>query len=140
MAFSLSSRRLALAASVFLAGTGAAAAQTMPNAYPVAATPDSAKVYTYVEQMPQLPTGGSIAAIMAAVQARVAPTGGCGGKVFASFIVGPSGVVRDAKIIKGLGASCDETVLAAIRQLPRFKPGRQNRRPVSVVLTVPVTF
>lgn len=140
MNFSPLSRRLALAASIFLAGAGAAAAQTVPNAYQVVHTPDSAKVYTYVEQMPQLPGGGGSAAIMAAIQARVAPTGGCGGKVFASFIVGASGVVRDAKIVKGIGASCDEAVLVAIRGLPRFKAGRQNGRPVSVNFTVPVTF
>ncbi|TPG62393.1 energy transducer TonB [Hymenobacter nivis] len=140
MTFFPSSRRWALAASVLLAATGTAAAQTMPNAVRVAPTRDSSSVYTYVEQMPQLPGGGSNAAIMAAIQARVAPTGGCGGKVFVSFVVGPSGVVREAKIIKGLAASCDEAVLAAVRQLPRFSPGRQNRRPVSVVLTVPITF
>ncbi|MFD1468477.1 energy transducer TonB [Hymenobacter caeli] len=140
MTLSRSSRRLALAASVFLAATGAAAAQTMPNAYQVVHTPDSAKVYTYVEQMPHVPGGGGSAAIVAAIQARVVPTGGCSGRVFASFIVGPSGVVRDAKIIKGLGASCSEAVLTAIHQLPRFEPGRQNGRPVSVIFTVPITF
>ncbi len=138
MTFFPSSRRLALAAIVFLAATAATAAQTMPAAR--VAGHDSSSVYTYVEQMPQLPGGGGSAAIVAAIQARVAPTGGCGGKAFASLVVGPSGVVRDAKIVKGIGASCDEAVLTAIRGLPRFKPGRQNGRPVSVIFTVPVTF
>lgn len=140
MAFPLSPRRLALAAIGFLLATCAAAAQTMPNAVRVVPAPDSTRVYFYVEQMPQVPNGGGSAAIIAAIQARVVPTGGCGGKVFASFIVGPSGVVRDARIVKGIGASCDEAVLTAIRRLPRFKPGRQNGRPVSVSFLVPVTF
>ena len=140
MAFPPSSRRLVLAAIGFLLATCATAAQTMPNAVRVVPAPDSTRVYNYVEQMPQVLNGGGSAAIIAAIQARVVPTGGCGGKVFASFIVGSSGVVHDARIIKGIGANCDEAVLTAIRRLPRLKPGRQNGQPVSVSFFMPFTF
>ncbi|WP_083325922.1 energy transducer TonB [Hymenobacter coccineus] len=140
MAFFFSSRRLVLAASIFLVATCAAAAQTMPNAYQVVHTPDSAKVYTYVEQMPQLPDGGGNAAIIAAIQARVAPAGGCGGKVFVYFVVGPSGTVKDAKVIKGPDGGCNAAVLAAVGKLPRFRSGKQNGKPVAVCYTLPIAF
>lgn len=140
MAFFLSSRRLALAASVFLAATGAAAAQTMPNAYQVVHTPDSAKVYTFVEQMPRLPDDLRTAGVAKAIQARLAPGSGCGGKVFVSFVVGPSGTVKEAKVVKGSNGGCNAAVLAAVGKLPRFSPGKQNGRPVAVVLTIPLEF
>ena len=62
------------------------------------------------------------------------------GRVFVSFIVSETGNVRDSKVVKGIGEGCDEAVLLAVSQLPRFMPGKQNGRPVSVSFTVPVTF
>jgi TonB family protein len=103
------------------------------------------KIYTYVEQMPQLPGGGGSAAVVSAIQSRViypvqAIQQHVEGRVFVSFTVGENGMVRDAKVVKGIGAGCDESVLAAVQQLPQFNPGRQAGRPVSVSFTVPVTF
>lgn len=109
----------------------------MPNAVRVTHVPDSAKVYTYVEQMPQLPGKASI---VASIQERVAPGSGCGGKVYVSFVVGPSGVAKDAKVIKGPNGGCNAAVLAAVGKLPRFRPGRQNGQAVAVIFTVPVAF
>lgn len=110
----------------------------MPNAVRVGPpVPDSAKVYNYVEQMPRLPGKASI---VASIQQAVAPGSGCGGKVFVSFVVGPSGVVKGAKIIKGPAGGCNAAVLAAVGKLPRFSPGKQNGRAVAVVYTIPLTF
>lgn len=103
------------------------------------------KTYTYVEQMPQLPGGGGSAAVVSAIQSRViyppeALRKQLQGRVFVGFTVGPDGLVHGAKIVKGIGAGCDEAVLAAVQQLPRFIPGKQAGRPVAVSFTVPVTF
>lgn len=103
------------------------------------------KIYTYVEQMPQLPGGGGNAAIINAIQSRVmypaqAIQQRVEGRVFVSFTVGENGTVRDARVVKGIGMGCDEAVIAAVRQLPQFTPGRQVGRPVPVSFTVPVTF
>ncbi|GAC1585900.1 MAG: energy transducer TonB [Hymenobacter sp.] len=111
---------------------------------PVAEAVD-AHVYISVEQMPELPGGGGQAAIVAAIQRAVrypslALHNGVEGRVYASFTVNPRGEVIDAKIIKGLGSGLDEETLRAIRALPRFIPGKQNGRDVSVSFTVPVTY
>ena len=113
-----------------------------PGLLPDAAT---GKPYTYVEQMPQLPGGGGTAAIVAAIQKAVrypslALRNGVEGKVFVSFTVDPKGDVTDVKIVKGLGSGLDEETMRAIKTLPRFIPGRQNGREVSVSFTVPVTY
>ena len=103
------------------------------------------KVYVSVEQMPELPSGGGQMAIVAAIQRAVkypamALHNGVEGKVYASFTVNEKGEIVDLKIARGLGSGLDEETLRAIRSLPKFIPGKQNGREVSVSFTVPVTY
>ena len=103
------------------------------------------KVYTYVEQMPELPTGGGQAAIVGAIQKAVryppmALRNQVEGRIFASFTVNPQGDVTDVKVVKGLGSGLDEETIRAIKTLPKFRPGKQNGRAVSVSFTVPITY
>lgn len=103
------------------------------------------KVYTYVEQMPELPGGGGQGAIVAAIQKAVryppmALRNQVEGRIFASFTVNPQGDVTDVKVVKGLGSGLDEETIRAIKTLPKFRPGKQNGRAVSVSFTVPITY
>jgi TonB family protein len=104
------------------------------------------KVYTYVEKMPQLPGGGGQAAIVNTIRQNVeypeSMTKGntTKGRVFAQFMVNAKGEVQETKIVKGLNPALDNAVLASIKQLPRFEPGRQDGKPVAVSFTVPITF
>ena len=103
------------------------------------------KVYTYVEQMPELPNGGGQTAIVAAIQKAVryppmALRNQVEGRIFASFTVNPQGDVVDVKVVKGLGSGLDEETIRAIKTLPKFRPGKQNGRAVSVSFTVPITY
>jgi protein TonB len=107
--------------------------------------PDVSKPYTFVEQMPELPTGGGQLGIVAAIQKAVrypsmALRNQVEGRVYVSFTVDPKGEVTDVKIVKGLGSGIDEETIRAIKTLPRFIPGKQNGREVSVSFTVPVTY
>lgn len=102
-------------------------------------------VYVSVEQMPELPGGGGQSAIVAAIQRAVkypslALHNGVEGRVYASFTVNAKGDVTDVKIVKGLGSGLDEETLRAIKTLPKFIPGKQNGREVSVSFTVPITY
>lgn len=132
-----------------LLGLMLATSTTWAQAPPAAPVPDAkvvdGKVYTYVEQMPELPGGGGSAAIVTAIQRELkypaaAIQQGIAGRVFVSFTVGEDGRVRGANIVKGIGGGCDEAVLAAVARLPVFTPGRQVGHPVPVSFTVPVTF
>lgn len=103
------------------------------------------KVYTYVEQMPELPGGGGNAAIVAAIQKAskyppLALRNQVEGRIFVSFTVNAQGEVSDVKVVKGLGSGLDEETIRAVKTLPRFNPGKQNGRAVSVSFTVPITF
>ena len=102
-------------------------------------------VYVYVEQMPQLPSGGGNAALVQYIQSHLAyPNVALArrkeGKVFVSFTVTEQGAVQAVSIIKGLGPDYDAAVLAALRQLPRLVPGMQDKKPVAVSITVPIQF
>ena len=101
--------------------------------------------YFYVEQMPELPGGGGQKAIVAAIQKAVKyPALALGnqieGKIFVSFVVNSLGEVSDVKVVKGLGYGLDEETIRAVKTLPRFTPGKQNGRAVSVAYTVPISF
>ena len=103
------------------------------------------EVYGYVEQMPQLPGGGGMQQIVAYIQQHIQWPQALSrteveGKVFATFIVGDDGLVREARIIKGLHPLLDAEALRVIRALPTFTPGRQNGKTVPVSFAVPITF
>jgi TonB family protein len=109
-------------------------------------TPETpGKVYTYVEQMPQMPGGGNNKAIVDYIKSKlvypnIAAADRKEGIVFVSFIVSKEGQVKDAKIIKGLSAEYDEAVIKAVQQLPRFTPGKQEGKAVDVSFTHPIQF
>jgi protein TonB len=103
------------------------------------------KPYLSVEQMPELPGGGGTAAIVAAIQRAakypaLALRNQVEGRIFVSFVVNSLGDVSDIKVIKGLGSGLDEETIRAVKALPRFIPGKQNGRAVSVAYTVPISF
>lgn len=104
---------------------------------------EATRVYTYVEQMPALPSGGGMGGIVNAIQQNLLRTvTGISpmpeGRLFVSFVVGADGTVQDVKMVKGLDPAYDEAAMEAIRQLPHFIPGKQNGKAVAVSFTVPI--
>lgn len=56
------------------------------------------------------------------------------------FVVNANGEVTDAVIIASAGSQFDKEVLRVIGRMPKWKPGKQNGKPVAVYFTQPVTF
>lgn len=61
------------------------------------------------------------------------------GKVFVEFVVNRDGTPTDIKIIKGIGAGCDEEAKRVIG-LTKWNPGKQRGKPVRVKMVMPITF
>ncbi|MFD1875560.1 energy transducer TonB [Hymenobacter bucti] len=98
------------------------------------------RVYTYVEEMPHLPGTVGLEPVAQAIHRRlVVPPRTQEGRVFVQLTVSETGDIQNIRLLKGVNAAVDAAVLTAVRRLPRFEPGRQNRRPVKVSLTVPIT-
>lgn len=56
------------------------------------------------------------------------------------FIVRKDGSVSDLKVLKGIGFGCDEETVRVLGSMPKWNPGKQNGKPVSVYFTIPVNF
>ncbi|HWY09927.1 MAG TPA: energy transducer TonB [Bacteroidia bacterium] len=64
------------------------------------------------------------------------------GTVFVTFIIDENGQVESAKILKGIGAGCDEEATRVINKLPKFKkPGKNTLgKPVKTIFNIPFVF
>ena len=60
--------------------------------------------------------------------------------VYVSFTIKEDGSITDAKILRGLGKTYDDEVLRVINLMPKWYPGKQNDRPVTVQFNMPVYF
>lgn len=100
-------------------------------------------VYEVVEKMPEFP--GGIAELMKYLSSNIkypveAHKAGIQGRVVVSFIVNKDGTVKDAKIVRSVDKSIDAEALRVISAMPKWQPGYQDGKAVSVRYTVPVTF
>jgi protein TonB len=64
------------------------------------------------------------------------------GTVYVSFIIDEKGQVESSKILKGIGAGCDQEAARVVNKLPKFKkPGRNALgKPVKVIFNIPIAF
>lgn len=65
---------------------------------------------------------------------------GIQGTVYIGFVVGKSGEILDARVIKGIDASCDAEALRVINLMKDWSPGLQGGSPVKVRMVLPITF
>jgi len=101
------------------------------------------KVFDMVEQMPTFPGGQAELLSFIGKNLKyptIAQENGTQGRVICQFIVGKDGTVRDVQVVKSLDPYCDKEAIRVIRSMPRWIPGKQNGKPVTVKYTVPITF
>ena len=63
-----------------------------------------------------------------------------GGTVYVAFIVSSEGLVKDAKIVKGVKESMDKEALKLINEMPKWDPGMQGGKAVDAVYGLPIIF
>ncbi len=97
-------------------------------------------VYNYVEHMPEF--NGDLKLYMASNihypdEARKA---GVEGRVVLSFVVNEDGKVSDIQVLRGISTACDEEAIRVVKEMPDWKPAKQNGKAVKVRYTLPVIF
>lgn len=100
------------------------------------------EVFVVVEQMPEMlpsPEEGMRQLQELLRYPEIALKAGVEGRVYVEFIIDERGLVRDPRVLRGIGAGCDEEAVRAVTTL-KFKPGRQRGKPVRVKFAIPVTF
>ena len=99
---------------------------------------DDEGVYLMCEKMPEL-VGG-----MDALQKKIryplqAKSLGVQGVVYVQSIINEKGKIIEPKVVKKLGAGCDEEAIRVLKK-SKFKPGYDKGKPVKVRFTLPIFF
>jgi len=101
------------------------------------------KIYIYVNKMPEFP--GGVMALKRYIAVRVkypkeAKENNIQGVVFLRFEVTKNGTVGKVELQKGVHPLLDKEAIKVIKSLPKFTPGEQNGKKVSVWYSIPITF
>ena len=101
------------------------------------------EIFQIVEEMPAFPGGEQ--KLMEYVgknikYPQIARESGIQGRVFVGFVVEPDGSVSNVKLLRGIGGGCDEEAMRVIKNMPRWKPGKQRGKAVRVSYQIPVMF
>lgn len=102
-----------------------------------------AEIFTIVEENPDFPGGEE--ARMKYLQENIkypqmARESGIQGTVYATFVVEPDGRITNVGILRGIGGGCDEEAIRVIKNMPRWKPGKQRSKAVRVQFNMPIRF
>lgn len=102
-----------------------------------------AEIFTVVEEQPGYP-GGDEARIKYLQENIKYPEEakelGVQGKVFVTFVVEVDGSITDVRVLRGIGAGCDEEAIRVVRNMPKWVPGKQRGVPVRVQFNLPIKF
>lgn len=95
------------------------------------------------ETMPQFPGGRGV--LMKYLAANIkypasAVKGKKEGRVIVTFIVQKDGSITHAKIVRSIDPELDAEALRVVKGMPKWTPGTQLGKPVSVKYTLPVKF
>ena len=105
--------------------------------------PKEPEIFVVVEQMPEFPGGDKALYEFLAKNIKypaVAKDNGIEGKVYIKFVVNEDGSVSQAQDVRGIGGGCDEEALRVVKDMPKWKAGKQRGKNVKVWYTLPVYF
>ena len=100
--------------------------------------------FVIVSDMPKF-QGGDLTAFWAWCQKNtkypeIAAENGVSGTVNVSFVVNKQGNVVDIKILRGVDPALDKEAIRVIQNSPKWEPGNQRGKPVSVIMNLPIKF
>ena len=113
-----------------------------PKTKKLKVTPDKDGVYEMAEVQPQYP--GGVSALISDISRNMkypkeAHDKGTEGRVIVQFVVDKEGAVRNIKVIRSI-PGLDEEAVRVIKAMPKWIPGKQDGKNVSVKYTIPLTF
>lgn len=105
--------------------------------------PDNDTVFSVCEEMPEFPGGSE--KFMEYLSSNIkypeeAKEKGISGRVLIQFVIEKDGSVTNVKVMKGIGALCDDEAVRVVKSMPKWKPGKQEGKPVRVNYILPVSF
>jgi protein TonB len=92
----------------------------------------------FADQMPE-PVGGLPEIYKNISYPEVAKRAGIEGKVYVMAFINEEGGVDDVKVIKGIGAGCDEATIDAVKNA-KFMPGKSAGKPAKIKMSLQIQF
>ncbi len=92
----------------------------------------------FAEVMP-VPIGGIGAIIKTIKYPDIAKRANVEGKVYVLAHINENGIAEDVKIVRGIGAGCDEAAIEAVKNA-KYTPGKNKGQNVKVKLTMAIVF
>ena len=101
------------------------------------------QVFDVVEQMPEYP--GGMQALFEYLSQNVkypedAEKQKIEGRVIATFVVETDGTISNVEVVKPVFPSLDAEAIRVLSGMPKWTPGKQSGKVVSVKYTVPISF
>ena len=105
-------------------------------------TPDES-VFEVVEQMPEFP--GGYKEMMKYIEQNMrypeeAKKAGTQGRVVVQFLVNKNGAISDVSVLHSVDRLLDAEAVRLVRSMPKWKPGMQKGKAVTVKYTIPMMF
>jgi len=100
-------------------------------------------IYEHVDVMPEFLGGDAELAKWLSSNIHyptIASEQGIQGRVVLKFVVRPDGSIDDVQVVRPLEPSCDKEAIQAVKQMPKWIPGKQGGNPVSVYFNLPIAF
>jgi protein TonB len=104
---------------------------------------EESPVFFIVEDMPEFPGGEAALHKYLATSVEypvIAQENGIQGRVYVKFVINTDGSVTDVQIARGVDPSLDKEALRVVKNMPKWKPGKQRGKAVRVSYTVPINF
>ena len=92
----------------------------------------------FADQMPE-PVGGLPEIYKMIQYPEIAKRAGVQGKVYVMAFINEEGGVDDVKVIKGIGAGCDEATVEAVKKA-KFVPAQSGGKPAKVKMSMQFQF
>ncbi|MDD3737884.1 MAG: energy transducer TonB [Lentimicrobiaceae bacterium] len=101
------------------------------------------QIFLVVEEDPEF-VGGDVARMKFLseniVYPQMARESGIQGTVYLTFVIERDGSVTDIQVLRGIGGGCDEEAIRVVKNMPKWKPGKQRGKPVRVQFRLPIKF
>ncbi len=103
------------------------------------------EIYTVVEESAEFP--GGVSALKKYLTDKLqyperAKEEAISGKIYLQFVVSKEGTISNVMLKRGLPGcpECDAEAIRLIKAMPKWKPGKNNGKPVDSYFSLPVTF
>ena len=100
-------------------------------------------VYSIAEENPEFPGGMAECYKWIGKELQYPTTSaenGIQGRVVVSFVVNTDGSISDAKVTRSVDPHLDKEALRVISKMPKWKPAKQNGKPVRCAFNLPLRF